>query len=89
MLTPDRKLGITVRRAGENKDYQVTVAKAPLALIFRQVESGELPPVDQRIDLAYGTPRGEVRVGRARRTRRRSGDRQWPAHWRRAWRRAS
>ena len=52
-----------MRRAGENKDYQVTVAKAPLTLFFRQVEPGELPPIDQRIDLAYATPRGEVRVG--------------------------
>jgi membrane-associated protease RseP (regulator of RpoE activity) len=43
MLMPERRLGVTVRRGGDNKEYQITVARAPMAFAFRQTDPGELP----------------------------------------------
>jgi membrane-associated protease RseP (regulator of RpoE activity) len=43
LLIPDRKLGVTVRRDGETKDFTVTVAMAPNRVYRRRVDFGELP----------------------------------------------
>jgi S1-C subfamily serine protease len=62
LIAPDRKLGITVRRGGEDKDYQVTVAKAPFRLFIRQQIDGDGP---ERVERVITLPPGEV-AGRAR-----------------------
>lgn len=69
MLLPDRKLGVTVRRAGENRDYQLTVARAPMTLFLRQIESDDpLLPGDrvERVGGATAVGGGRVRVSGAR-----------------------
>jgi membrane-associated protease RseP (regulator of RpoE activity) len=38
LLIPDKKLGVTVRRDGETKDFAVTVAKAPERVARRRIE---------------------------------------------------
>ncbi len=40
MLVPERKLSVTVRRAGETKDYAVTVARAPENIFVRRRNLG-------------------------------------------------
>lgn len=49
MLVPGRKLGITVRRSGDNKEYSVTVGRAPVRVIARMAPDdwppdGSMPP---------------------------------------------
>jgi membrane-associated protease RseP (regulator of RpoE activity) len=51
LLVPDRKIGITVRRDGEPKDFAVTVAKATERVAVRRMDFGEpggLPPEFER-----------------------------------------
>jgi C-terminal processing protease CtpA/Prc len=65
MLIPDRKLGVTVRRAGENKEYQLTVARAPMTFLRRIDPDEPLLPGDP-MERASGTATVEgnrVRVG--------------------------
>jgi serine protease Do len=63
LVVPDRKLGITIRRGGEDKDYQVTIAKAPVRVFIRQQVNGDDPA--ERIERVFTLPPGEV-AGRAR-----------------------
>lgn len=62
MLMPDRKLGITVRRAGENRDYQVTVARAPIKVFLRQIDPDD-PVLPESAERGNGGAVGRVRVG--------------------------
>ena len=58
MLTPDRKLAVTVRRGGENKDYSVIVGRAPVRMIVPSDGTRqEMPPIpgDPRVERV---PRG-------------------------------
>src|SRR5205085_9708837 len=43
LLIPEKKLGVTVRRDGETKEFAVTVAKAPERVYVRRQDFGELP----------------------------------------------
>jgi serine protease Do len=67
MLMPDRKLGITVRRAGENRDYQVTVARAPVTVVLRQLDPDDGMPPNDAVRF-FKTPAGGFggRIGAAR-----------------------
>lgn len=57
MMVPDRKLGVTVRRSGENKDYQVTVARPPIRVFFKQFNPDN--PAEQ-IERVFTLPPGEA-----------------------------
>ena len=56
MLIPDRKLGVTVRRGGENREYSVIVAKAPSRLFIRRWSSDDPFPGDPE-DRVFRIPR--------------------------------
>ena len=43
-FVPDRKLSVTVRRDGDNRDYAMTVEKTPQRIFFRRVEPSEMIP---------------------------------------------
>jgi membrane-associated protease RseP (regulator of RpoE activity) len=43
LLVPDKKLGVTVRRDGEMKEYALTVAKAPERVSVRRTAFDEMP----------------------------------------------
>jgi serine protease Do len=44
LLQPSRRLTVTVRRDGEDRDYSLTVVKAPQRLIVRRSLSAPVPP---------------------------------------------
>lgn len=70
MLLPERRLGVTVRRAGENRDYQLTVARAPMMLFLREIDGDDpLLPGErvERVERAQGGG-GRARVGGGRGT---------------------
>lgn len=54
LLTPDRKLGVTVRRSGENKDFQLTIVRKPPMMFIRRFDADEpgLPPIPERAHAA-------------------------------------
>jgi membrane-associated protease RseP (regulator of RpoE activity) len=43
LLVPDRKLGVTVQREGESKEFSLTVAKTPERIRDRRLELGGMP----------------------------------------------
>jgi S1-C subfamily serine protease len=57
LLVPDRRLGVTVRRDGDVRDFTMVVAKPPERIMVRRAEPGEM------IILPRGP--GEVRFGTA------------------------
>jgi S1-C subfamily serine protease len=70
LLIPEKKLGVTVRRDGETKEFAVTVAKAPERVYMRRLDFGEspmLPPDDERgriEEIRRAFPAGGGRIGR-------------------------
>jgi membrane-associated protease RseP (regulator of RpoE activity) len=69
LLIPEKKLGVTVRRDGETKEFAVTVAKAPERVYLRRQDFGEspmLPPDDERArveEIRRAFPAGGARIG--------------------------
>jgi membrane-associated protease RseP (regulator of RpoE activity) len=61
LLVPDKKLGVTVRRDGETKDFAVTVAKATDRVHVRQRDFDNpsfLPPEGERLRVEDALRRG-------------------------------
>jgi serine protease Do len=54
LLVPDRKLGVTVQRDGESKEFSLMVAQTPERIRDRRLELGDLPTVIEQ----HGGPRG-------------------------------
>lgn len=44
MFVPEKKVGVTVRRDGENKDYSLEVMRAPEGVFNRRIELSRVPP---------------------------------------------
>jgi serine protease Do len=44
LLTPDKRIGVTVRRDGEDKAFTITVARAPGSVVLRRTWQGDGPP---------------------------------------------
>jgi predicted metalloprotease with PDZ domain len=55
LLVPDRKLGVTVQRDGESKEFSLTVTKTPERIRERR-ELGEMPVGDGRWHVGPGSP---------------------------------
>jgi len=51
LLKPERKLGITVRRDGETRDYTVVVARAPNRIVYHRLDEGDLPPFPPSLEM--------------------------------------
>lgn len=62
-FVPDNKLGVTVQRDGESKEFSLTVARPPQRILIRRGIQGG-PPVPELVDeRAFG--RGQGRRGRS------------------------
>jgi membrane-associated protease RseP (regulator of RpoE activity) len=44
LLTPDKRIAVTVRRDGEDRAFMVTVARAPGSVFSRRMWEGDVPP---------------------------------------------
>jgi serine protease Do len=75
LFEPDKKVGVTVRRDGENKDYTLDIVKAPDAIANRRLEMNRvpMPPLppgvegQMRIEVRPSGERGERGEGSMRR----------------------
>jgi serine protease Do len=73
LFEPEKKVGVTIRRDGENRDYSLDVVKAPETVFNRRIElnrmpGGPVPPmIDGQIRVEVRAENGEKREGVMRR----------------------
>jgi C-terminal processing protease CtpA/Prc len=51
LLRPDRRVSITIRRDGANKDYAVRVARGPARIFARRQDLGAESPAEVRVEI--------------------------------------
>lgn len=60
LLTPERRLAVTVRRDGESKAFSLVVSRVPNTVFTRRLEPGDFPGFGEPVKNLPGDPDGVV-----------------------------
>lgn len=60
LFVPEKRLAVTVRRDGENKDYSLDVVRAPEGVFNRRMEFTRIPGIPMSPDVRVGTMQIEI-----------------------------
>jgi len=61
LLTPEKRIAVTVRRDGEDKAFTLTVARAPGSVVLRRSWEGDAPPLPEGA-IVRAAPPGTKRI---------------------------